>query len=415
MLKAFESGGKMSAPSFPDKLEELSPELLTSMLTQSWPGVLVQDLQVVGRGERGDGSTSTADRAVLELRFAPGRDAGLPSRMLLKTILLHRSLRLGASAIGITGRFLHALDSVPFGQEVRPLVFSAIRAYQKRFPHAPDAMYLNEVRFYRDLRPELQIETPSCFLSVYDERRRSFGVLMEDLSLRSAQFPNATMALDVERIRELLTTLAGLHAHFWESERFNGDLSWVATPRSGGMYPVFQALGLDIIRNQVETSPFKAELIAPLGRTVDQLWDSLWKLQEILDSGPTTLLHGDPHIANTYLLPETGAGLLDWQLMIRGRWAHDVTYVMVTGLDPETRRKHERELLAFYLEELRRLGVREAPAPEAAFELYRRTVAWGLVIGWLITPPENYGEAITAANIERLVTAARDLETFRLL
>jgi hypothetical protein len=34
-----------------------------------------------------------------------------------------------------------------------------------------------------------------------------------------------------------------------------------------------------------------------------------------------------------------------------------------------------------------------------------------LVIGWLITPTENYGEAITAANLLRLVTALRDLET----
>jgi hypothetical protein len=34
------------------------------------------------------------------------------------------------------------------------------------------------------------------------------------------------------------------------------------------------------------------------------------------------------------------------------------------------------------------------------------------VIGWLITPPQNYGRAITEANISRLVTAAQDLDSF---
>ena len=415
MQRVSEVGGKSFEADLPSKIEDLSPELLTKLLSESRPGVRVRDLRVLKSSERGDGSTSTADRVTLELDFAPQKDAGLPSRMILKTILLHRALRLGASAISSTGRLLHGLHSVPLGQQIRPLLLSAIRAYQRRFPHAPEAMYRNEVRFYRDIRPKIDIEAPMSFASVYDDRQRSFGILMEDLSLRAAEFPNATMTLDVERIGQLLRTLAGLHARFWQSQRFSSELSWLATPRSGGMYPVFQALGLDLIRNQVETNPFKAELLEPLGRTVEQLWTALWRLQEILDSEPTTLLHGDPHIGNSYLLPEGRAGFLDWQLMVRGRWAHDVTYVIVTGLDTETRRTHERELLGFYLEELRRLGVSEAPKTDEAWELYRRTVAWGLVIGWLITPPENYGTDITAANIRRLVTAALDLQTFELL
>ncbi len=405
----------MSELGFPSRLENLRPELLTAVLRQQSPRVAVRNVQVLERSRRGDGSASTADRVVLALEYEEGRDAGLPSRMLLKTVLLHRGVRFGASAIGMTGAVIRGAGRLPLGDRLRPWLFSGIRAYQKRFPHAPDAMYLNEVRFYRQIRPELRLEAPESFASVYDERARTFGVLMEDLSLRSARFPNATMELSVEQIRGLLATLATLHAAYWQSPRFDTDLCWLATPCSGGMYPVFRALGLDLIRNQVDTNPFKAELIAPLGRTVDQLWAALWKCQAMLDSGPTTLLHGDPHVANSYLLPDGPGGLLDWQLMIRGRWVHDVTYIMVTGLGPEVRRTEERELLAFYLEALRQRGVQAPPRLEDAWESYRRAVAWGLVIGWLITPPENYGEAITSANIERLVTAARDLETFDLL
>jgi aminoglycoside phosphotransferase (APT) family kinase protein len=335
--------------------------------------------------------------------------------MILKAVLLHKMFRLGSSAITATGTVVRSLRHLPFGGAARSATFAAIRAYQKRFPHAPDAMYRNEVRFYRDVRPNLLLEAPRAFASIYDERARTFAILMEDLTLRSASFPNATMRLDVDRVRALLATLASLHAAFWESPRLGTELRWLATPRSGGMYPVFQALGLDMIRNQIAQNPFKANLIAPLDRTLDELWSALWRLQARLDSPPRTLLHGDPHIGNTYLLPNGDGGFLDWQLMIKGRWAHDVTYVMTTGLAIEDRRTHERDLLRFYLDEVRARGAQSVPTFDEAWADYRRAVAWGLVIGWLITPPENYGETITAANIERLVQAALDLDTFALL
>jgi hypothetical protein len=335
--------------------------------------------------------------------------------MLLKTILLHRGLRFGPSAIQLTGKVFDVLGSLPFGSRLRPRVFSAIGAYQRRYPHAPDAMYINEVQFYRTIRGSLAIEAPECFGSIFDEASRSFGVLMEDLTLRGARFPNALTSVTVDEIRGLVATLAALHGRYWQSPSLESELQWLATPVSGGMFPVFQALGLDLIRNQVETNAYKAAAISPLGKTVDELWDALWKAQQMLATGPQTLLHGDPHIANAYLLPNQSGGFLDWQLMVKGRWAHDFTYLLITGLGSEDRRKHERDLLSFYIDELRRHGVENPPGPDEAWLRYRQAAIWGLVIGWLITPTENYGEAITAANISRLVAAVRDLETLEAL
>ena len=112
---------------------------------------------------------------------------------------------------------------------------------------------------------------------------------------------------------------------------------WVATPCAGGMEPVFRTYGLDFVSDQVERNPYKAELIRPLGRSLEQMFSALWQVQEVLASEPVTLLHGDPHLGNTYLLPDGTGGLLDWQLMVRGRWAHDLTYCLVTALDIEGR------------------------------------------------------------------------------
>jgi len=403
----------MTSLRFPSSLDGLTPEIMTALLAEQRPEVRVTSVDVIQSANRGDGVASTADRVTLELAYEG--DVGLPSRMLLKTVLLHRGLRFGPSAIQMTGKVFDVLGALPFGSRLRPWVFSAIGSYQRRYPHAPDAMYINEVRFYRTIRGSLAIEAPACFGSVFDETHRNFGVLMEDLTLRGARFPNALTSVSVDEIRGLVATLAVLHARYWQSPAFASELQWLATPIAGGMYPVFRALGLDLIRNQIETNAYKAEAIAPLGKTVDELWDALWKAQDMLAAGPQTLLHGDPHIANTYLLSGNRGGFLDWQLMVRGRWAHDFTYLLITGLASGDRREHERDLLCFYLDELRRHGVENPPEQNEAWLRYRQAAIWGLVIGWLITPTENYGEAITAANISRLVAAVQDLETLEAL
>ena len=75
-----------------------------------------------------------------------------------------------------------------------------------------------------------------------------------------------------------------------------------------------------------------------------------------------------------------------------------MTYLLCTGMSPEARRANERELIAHYLAELARHGVAEPPTEAEAWNAHRLAAIWGLVIGWLITPPVNYGPAITEAN-----------------
>lgn len=400
----------------PPDLRALDAAAVEAMLHRLHPGVVVRAVEVLARARCGDGIASTADRITLRVEFAAGRDAGLPARMILKTLLLHPWMRFGLPAVLSLARASRAAESLPIvGRSARSLLFVGVGRFQRWFPHAPDPMYVNEVRFYTELRPELALEAPRSYGGLFDLRSRHFGILMEDLGLRGARFPNATTDVPLESIRDLLANLARLHAAFWQSPRFERDLAWIPDRVSGGMFPVFHGIGRELIRYQVEHYEPKTALLAPLGRSIDQLWADLWASQHMLAAGPCTLLHGDTHIGNTYLLPDGAGGFLDFQLSVRGHWANDVTYLLATGLTPEARRQHERELLAFYLDALSRCGVAEPPSTEDAWRAYRLAVIWGLVIGWLITPPVNYGAAITDANVSRLVTACRDLESFEAL
>ena len=353
---------------FPSDVDELTPAILGAALAERHPGVVVEHVEVVAAKRCGEGVASTADRLVLDLSYRPGTAARLPRRLILKTMLAS--------------------------------------------PHAPEAMYENEVRFYRELRDHVDIETPAVYASSFDPATGRFGLLLEDLTEREARFPSALDPVSVDEVRSILGHLATLHARYWDSPRFDDDLAWLGTPLAGGMADVFQTIGLELIEDQVERHPFKQELIAPLGRTVAEMWGLLWRVQRRHCAAPTTLLHGDPHLGNTYMLPGGRGGLLDWQLMMRGSWAHDVTYLMVTALDPEARSAHQHDLLGEYLDRLVAAGVRDAPTPDSAFDQCRAAALWGLVIGWLICPPENYGQPITEANISRTVTAVQDLGTF---
>ena len=359
------------ATPFPASVGKLSPQIFNALIGASHPGVAVERFDVVETLIYGQGQVSTADRLVLDLHYAPGAPADLPRRIVVKTMI--------------------------------------------ETPHAPAALYENEVGFYQHIRPSLTIETPRCIGATFDADTGQFGLLLEDLRQRSAQFPNVTQPVSVEQVKAVLDTLAGLHAAFWNSRRFAADLAWVQTHRHGKLYEFFAAYTLKMAEAELQQHAFKRELLARLNRSAAQLCEDTWAVQRHQQRGPATLLHGDAHLGNSYLLPDGHGGLLDWQLMVRGCWAHDVNYLIVTALSTELRRRHERELLAHYLDALARNGVRTPPSREDAWRDYRLSIVWSLLIGWLIVPLPNYSRAIVAGNLERSVAAALDMDTLGLI
>ena len=273
-------------------------------------------------------------------------------------------------------------------------------------------LYENEVAFYTRLRPELEIEAPLCFGGLHDSARGGFGIALEDLRLRNAHFANVKSEVTLAQIEALLSCLAALHAQYWESPRFETDLAWVQPHTAGAIYAMFNhpdAIPAMIAEN-IAGNQFKQELVEAAGQTAKGLYEEFRKLQKHQATLPQTLCHGDTHIGNTYLLPEGGAGLVDWQLMARGYCLHDVTYLLMTGLSVGTRRSHQERLLAHYRAQLVERGVREAPALEELWLEYRRAAVWGVYIGWLTTPIDNYGWDICVNNHIRLLTAYQDLE-----
>src|SRR3546814_12901831 len=100
-----------------------------------------------------------------------------------------------------------------------------------------------------------------------------------------------------------------------------------------------------------------------------------------LSRGPVTLLHGDAHVGNTYVLPDGSVGFLDWQVVRRGCWSQDVGYFLVGALTQDDRREHERALLQIYADALE-VPIATCPSPDALWLHYRASAAYGLAF-WL--------------------------------
>jgi aminoglycoside phosphotransferase (APT) family kinase protein len=209
-----------------------------------------------------------------------------------------------------------------------------------------------------------------------------------------------------------MTTLAGVHAANWGRTDLAADLYWLETSTTGKTADWWTVGGREAFAHELQQG-YKADALGSVRDSVEMLFAAFARLQQVNDVSPLTVLHGDTHIGNCYLLPDGAGGLLDWQLMRIANWSNDVAYTLMTALDVEERRKGEQDLLRHYLDELARRGV-QPPAWDDAWSLYRAQMVWGIV-AWMVTPTTMYSVELLDTLIRRCVTAAEDLDTYAVL
>ncbi|MCH9733047.1 MAG: ecdysteroid 22-kinase family protein [Actinomycetia bacterium] len=360
----------MTERSIPLQPEDFDAALVQRLICSKHPGVGVAAIRLVDAALSSDGEqrVSTARRITFDIDYSAEVIPPLPTRLTIKVA------RPG-------------LGDLP--------------------------LYDNEVNVYDKLAGELPVVMPQCLGAVRNRATSSFGLVMEDLRANGAEFPDVLTPTDADGIKRLLDQLALLHARYWESPRFETDLAWVQPHTSGPIHDLFshQAGVPMLISWEVQSRQFKRELLESVNETVDSLLRKVAAAQAHQAALPTTLVHGDCHIGNTFALPDGRRGLLDWQLTARGFCMHDVSYLIITGLSVADRRSNEDDLINYYRSRLAAAGVTDAPSFEDLRAEHRLAAAWCFCIGWLTTPLENYGWEINVANHIRLATAYRDLES----
>jgi Ecdysteroid kinase-like family len=237
-------------------------------------------------------------------------------------------------------------------------------------------LYLREICFYRELASSVAIHTPRAHVAEIDPATHDFTLIFEDLA--PARQNDQLAGCSVDDARTAMAEAAALHAPRWGDPTLE-RLDWLVarpaeiTPRITAMLPGIIGLFRDRYRDLLEP-----EFMA----LVERLPDTLPRLQADRAS-PRTLQHGDFRLDNILFDVQGGRkpmATLDWQTLSLGTGLTDVAYFLSAGLDPDTRRRHEDDLVRCYHAELLRRGVRSF-GWDACWRDYRRYTLHGILMG----------------------------------
>jgi hypothetical protein len=277
--------------------------------------------------------------------------------------------------------------------------------------HARNGNMFNEPELFAS-GATLPVDHPLPYKVVIDRPALDYVIVMEDVTGRGADPRDATRPMTVSQVANGVRGLARLHSRYWGfSPTSHPELAWMQ--------------GWDATEGYVD--PLRRSVPVGLARAAGQLPDELatYDTDALLGSlvrclsaaghEPVTLLHGDAHIGNTYVLPDDEVGFLDWQVARRGNWSHDLGYFIVSALTVEDRRASERDLVEEYLRALH-VPVDDRPSPEEAWLRYRTTPAYGLPV-WLATLSAGTSQRpeVCLALSERYGRAFIELDTVQAL
>jgi len=348
----------------PYRATDVEPAWLTSVLAAGVAGARIESIRELG------GTAGTTDRRRLALDWnAAGISAGLAPSVFIKSTAASAKNR--AMVAGLW-------------------------------------MAVNEVKFYRTVRPALDDIAPEVHAASAGHGAR-FLLVLEDLVAAGGRPYSLADDCTLEHAEGLVTALARLHSRFWQSPRLVTDLSWAA-PMTGR--PGFGLLARQFrrVRRRFLAEADEREVGPAARRMLAIVNEHDLALYRTWADGPQTLLHGDSHFGNTYALADGRAGLLDWQVVFRGRGMREVSYFLCGGLSTELRRTHERALIGRYLDTLAAEGVAEPPTWDEAWEDYRFFAydAWDSVAITALWPGLQAPEAV-ANCLDRTRVAVEDL------
>jgi aminoglycoside phosphotransferase (APT) family kinase protein len=342
--------------SLPREWDDITPEWMTAALAQHHPGAVVDDVSIALRDD------GTNRRARLALTYSAGSG---PATVFAKAVDPDH-----AELVALTSGLYH-----------EPRLFTS------------------------DV--DLGLEHPTVYTALIDEDRSTFVIIMEDVVARGADPRDATRPLSIDQAADGVRGLARMHSRFWGDRlAAYGTLGWLEPFVA---FEGMQYAPLDIAYERLgDTVP--AAITSMSGTEV--FVDTWARYIGTLTRSTQTLLHGDPHIGNTYVLPGDRVGFLDWQMARRGNWSLDLGYFLQGALTIEDRRHAEHALLDEYRSALE-LPAGELPSIDDMWLRYRASVAHGLAI-WLATA--SGGDAwqraeISVALAQRYAVAFVDLET----
>jgi Ser/Thr protein kinase RdoA (MazF antagonist) len=209
-----------------------------------------------------------------------------------------------------------------------------------------------------------------------------------------------------------MDVLAKLHAAYWESPRFESDLTWITEYSRRPGWPIGRRVMPYFNKKWLQK---RDDVPIEVKRLTSYYLDNQDALDKVWEAWPPTFCHGDTHAGNTYVRADGTAGIFDWQQPHKMNGMRDVTYFIGWSLDPATRRAAEKDLISRYLERLAEHGVDETPTLSEAFELHRLLMVDAWNSAWAPLAIYNEDQDLCDRLLRRFTETLLDLDTAQAL
>lgn len=277
-------------------------------------------------------------------------------------------------------------------------------------------VYEREAIFLRDLSPHAGVPVPVIYSVELDLATNNTIILMEDVG--DYRMGDQVAGCTIDEAKLILSAVAPVHAKFWGNidKKFWDTIPHVDGDMNTNAMTAGATAGWDIVNERFPgaiTPALEAQKAAFIGH-LRELHERMGKLQK-------TIIHGDCRLDNMMFAREKGQYpvlLLDWQGLLVSTGLQDVAYLLTQNLDPELRRKHERELVRHYHSELVKNGVK-GYSYEQCWNDYRTAAlylfVYALVISGTLDPSTDRGRAFMSALMSRAVRTVEELDLFAML
>ena len=253
---------------------------------------------------------------------------------------------------------------------------------------------LIEIKNYRLLSEDNTLSVPRL-LGEFGEG----GLIIEDLSPGKAH--SEMSYCPIPMAEKILDAISKIHTKYWGDKR----VSETAPEKFAGVIQYRMEQSLDDFLNRYSSQ---------LG---DAKEDFIWLaanshiISEHRLGKPSTLFHGDLHLANIISYENGGQPkIIDWQLACRGLAANDVSFFLIKSLTVEQREKYENDLLRKYYNSLTN-RIKDQYSREWFLLDYRATITRSMISAVMLVGPlfENRANQFKLADFvaERVISAVK--------
>ena len=213
------------------------------------------------------------------------------------------------------------------------------------------AIFMAEAHYYNDFSVgDGGMPRAECYLALWDRRRSkpTFCMLIENM-MPAVCFTRVSACDDVEKLMAAVSGMARLHARWWQAPK--------APPLEWCLHPVTDFGGL-VLNGFVRTTKLGLAALGKVyGDTYKPILDWIPQIHhrhkfilEELFKPPLTLTHGDAHIENIFFDSRFsgGASFIDFGNMMFSQGMYDIAFFTVNSLEPEVRRRVEKDLVEHY-------------------------------------------------------------------